>query len=175
LALKKKEGKMILEAAVVTISDRSYAGTRPDEGGPAVAAALAEAGWSVAYTGLVPDEKGAIRAEIEKCVDALAVQLVVTTGGTGISPRDVTAEATMEALDFLVPGIPEAMRAASMATTPNGMLSRGLAGVRGGSLVVNLPGKPAAALECLAAGAGARRHGVEMRTGEDPGSGHYHN
>ena len=148
-------------ARVITVSDRSYRGLRPDAGGPLVRQMLEEAGYEVDGVVLVPDE----RREIEQAlVDASAedVALIVTTGGTGFAPRDVTPEATAAVCQRLAPGIPEAMRMASLAVTPRGMLSRAAAGIRGRTLIVNLPGSPKAARENLAAVLPALDHGLTM-------------
>ncbi len=141
---------MKLNAAVVTVSDRSFRGERPDEGGPLVARLLEEAGYEVIKTCIVPDEQARIEAVLRELADAGEVQLVVTTGGTGISPRDVT---------------PEAMRYASMQITPRGMLSRAQAGIRGGTLIVNVPGSPRAAQENLEAVLPTLAHGLEVLSG----------
>ena len=154
-------------AAIITVSDKGAAGQREDTSGPAVAEALEQAGWELLHTAIVPDEQGKIIAELEKYCDDLGVCLVLTTGGTGFSKRDITPEATMAAIERATPGIPEAMRAESMKITPRGMLSRGTAGIRGNSLIVNLPGSKKAALECLAAVLEPVKHGVDMLRGED--------
>ena len=123
---------------------------------------LTEAGWQVVYTALVPDEREMIVRELLSCADEKGVALVLTTGGTGFSPRDITPEATLEVVERLCPGIPEAMRAESMKITPHGCLSRETAGIRGGTLIINLPGSRKASTENLAAVLRPIRHGVEM-------------
>lgn len=152
-------------AAVVTVSDRSYAGERPDASGPCVAELLQQAGYDVSITRIVPDEQ----AQIESCLIELAdiqnIALVVTTGGTGFSPRDVTPEATLSVCERRADGIPEAMRVASMTVTPRAMLSRAVAGIRGQTLIVNLPGSPKAARENLTAVLPTLQHGLEMLRG----------
>lgn len=150
-------------AAVLTVSDRSARGQRPDEAGPLVASLLEEAGYRVVETALVPDEQPDIESALIRLTGQAA--LVVTTGGTGFSPRDVTPEATLAVCERLTPGIPEAMRAASLAITPRAMLSRSAAGIRGGSLIVNLPGSPKAARENLEAVLPALEHGLKMLLG----------
>ncbi len=152
-------------AAVITVSDRSYRGERPDAGGPAVAAALEQAGYQVIHTQIVPDEQPAIAAALCQAADQLDVALIVTTGGTGFSPRDVTPEATVAVCQRLTPGIPEAMRAFSMTITPRAMLSRSAAGIRGRSLIVNLPGSPKGAVENLTAVLPTLDHGLAMLRG----------
>lgn len=152
-------------ARVITVSDRSYRGQRPDGGGPVVRAVLEEAGYAVDGVVIVPDEQ----PDIEKALIAAAedgVALVVTTGGTGFAPRDVTPEATLAVCEKLTPGIPEAMRAASMAITPRAMLSRAAAGIRGRTLIVNVPGSPRAARENLEAVLPALDHGLEVLQGK---------
>ena len=152
-------------AAVVTVSDRSFRGERPDQAGPLVAQLLREAGYLVRETALVPDEQDQIEAVLRRLADGGGVQLVVTTGGTGFAPRDVTPEATLAVCDRLAPGIPEAMRYASMQLTDRTMLSRAQAGIRRGTLIVNLPGSPKAARENLEAVLPALAHGLEMLSG----------
>ena len=153
-------------AAVVTVSDRSFRGERPDGSGPVVRELLEKAGYRVVRMEIVPDE----RREIEEVLTALAdredMALVVTTGGTGFAPRDVTPEATAAVCQRLTPGIPEAMRQASLAITPRAMLSRAAAGLRGRTLIVNLPGSPKAARENLEAVLPALDHGLVMLRGE---------
>ena len=122
-------------AAVITVSDKGFRGQREDTSGPALCGMLTEQGWNVVYTALVPDEKELIQKELLLCADEKHIALVLTTGGTGFSPRDVTPEATMEIAERLAPGIPEAMRAESMKITPHGCLSRETAGIRGGTLI----------------------------------------
>ena len=156
---------MMYHAAVLTVSDRSFRGERPDAGGPLVAELLKEAGYEVVLTAIVPDERARIEEKLREISDGGTVQLLVTTGGTGFSPRDVTPEATLAVCDRLTPGIPEAMRAASMAVTPRAMLSRAQAGLRGGTLIINLPGSPKAARENLEAVLPALAHGLEMLSG----------
>ena len=152
-------------AAVLTVSDRSFRGERPDAGGPLVAELLKNAGYEVAETAIVPDEQDQIEKKLREMADRGGVQLVVTTGGTGFAPRDVTPEATLAVCERLVPGIPEAMRYASMQVTPRAMLSRAQAGIRGRTLIINLPGSPKAAKENLEAVLPALSHGLEMLSG----------
>lgn len=152
-------------AAVVTVSDRGACGERADGSGPRIEALLKERGYDVVHREIVPDEAGEIERALVRLADERDVALVLTTGGTGFSPRDVTPEATERACTRMVPGIPEAMRAASLRVTPRGMLSRGAAGIRGGTLIVNLPGSPRAAIENLEAVLPALEHGLEMLRG----------
>lgn len=152
-------------AAVVTVSDRGACGERADGSGPRIETLLKERGYDVVHREIVPDEAGEIERALVRLADERDVALVLTTGGTGFSPRDVTPEATERACTRMVPGIPEAMRAASLRVTPRGMLSRGAAGIRGGTLIVNLPGSPKAAIENLEAVLPALKHGLEMLRG----------
>ena len=152
-------------ARVITVSDRSYRGERPDEGGPLVRQLLEEAGYEVDGVVIVPDEQDQIQDALIAAAEA-DVALIVTTGGTGFAPRDVTPEATVAVCQKLTPGIPEAMRAASMAITPRGMLSRAAAGIRDRSLIVNLPGSPRAARENLEAVLPTLDHGLTVLRGK---------
>jgi len=155
----------MFQAAVVTVSDRCSRGERPDAGGPAVAELLQSAGYTVVRTILVPDEQPQIEAALRLLADQDRVDLAVTTGGTGFSPRDVTPEATAAVCTRLCPGIPEAMRYASLQITERAMLSRAQAGIRGGTLIVNLPGSPRGAVENLKAVLPALEHGLTMLSG----------
>ena len=152
-------------AAVVTVSDRSFRGERPDTAGPLTASLLENAGYQVTERAVVPDEQEAIQDLLVRLADGREIALIVTTGGTGFAPRDVTPEATMAVCQRMVPGIPEAMRLASMAVTNRAMLSRAAAGIRNRSLIVNLPGSPKAAKENLEAVLPALAHGLEMLRG----------
>lgn len=158
-------GKTGFTAAVITVSDKGYAGQRVDTGGPLVAQLLRSAGYDVCHTDLVPDEQPLIEQALIRCADELDIALCVTTGGTGFSPRDITPEATLAVCQRMTPGIPEAMRAESMKITPRGCLSRAQAGIRGGTLIVNLPGSPKAIRENLDAVLPALAHGLEMLRG----------
>lgn len=153
---------MSYQAAVITVSDKGYRGERVDTSGPAVCAMLKEQGFEISYTSIVPDEFDMIRAELRKCADDLKIPLVLTTGGTGFSPRDVTPEATLDVVERETRGIPEAMRAESLKITPRGCLSRSAAGIRGRTLIVNLPGSEKAAKENLNAVLDAVAHGLDM-------------
>lgn len=154
------------KAAVLTVSDRSSRGERPDASGPVVAELLAEGGYCVVLTGIVPDEQAEIENILKEWSDRENIALIVTTGGTGFSPRDVTPEATLAVCQRMVPGIPDAMRYASLQITPRAMLSRAQAGIRGGTLILNLPGSPKAARENLEAVLPALEHGLKMLTGD---------
>jgi len=148
--------------AVITVSDKGSAGLREDASGPLMSAMLTEQGFEVVHTAIIPDDRTAIAAELIRCADELRVSLVATTGGTGFAPRDVTPEATLDVIERRVPGIPEAMRAESMKVTNRAMLTRSEAGIRGGTLIINLPGSPKAVRENLAAVIGALDHGLQM-------------
>jgi molybdenum cofactor synthesis domain-containing protein len=155
----------VTEAAVITVSDRVAAGRAEDLGGPAVAQALAAAGFDVTATSVVSDDPGEVARELARLSEE--VRLVVTTGGTGISPRDRTPEATFEVADYLVPGLAEEMRRASREKTPMAVLSRGVAAVRGRCLILNLPGSPTGAVESLAAVLEVLPHALEQLGGGD--------
>ena len=149
-------------AAVITVSDKGYRGERVDTSGPNLVEILKEKGFDVTHTAIIPDDREMIKAELCKCADELGIALVLTTGGTGFSPRDITPEATMEVVERPTPGIPEAMRAESMRITPKGCLSRSAAGIRKRSLIINLPGSKKASQENILAVIDAVDHGLEM-------------
>lgn len=155
-----------MKAAILTISDKGHRGEREDRSGPALAAWLAEREVEVVFTRLLADEGDAISAQLIDWAHSAACDLILTTGGTGVSPRDVTPEATRAVLEREIPGIGEAMRAASLAKTPFAMLSRAVAGVRGQTLIVNLPGSPAGAVENIAAVWPAVKHAVSKIQGD---------
>ncbi len=152
-------------AEVITVSTRAAAGVYDDEAGPAVAALLREAGLAVGEVRVVPDGRAVVATEIRAACEHADV--VVTTGGTGIHPRDETPDATRDVVDHETPGIAEAMRAASLAITPTAMLSRGVAGVRGTALVINLPGSPKAAVENLQVVLPVLGHALDQLAGGD--------
>ena len=152
-------------AVVVTVSDRCYQQQREDTAGPRVAALLTNAGFDVQSVELVPDERAMIEDILRTLAEEQDIALIVTTGGTGFSPRDVTPEATLAVCERRADGIPEAMRAASMTITPRGMLSRAAAGIHGKSLIINLPGSPKAAAENLMAVVETLTHGLLMLRG----------
>ena len=149
-------------AAVITVSDRGYRGEREDTSGPALVALLIEKGYDVVYTAIVPDEIDSIRAALLDCADEQQIDLIITCGGTGFSTRDVTPEATKAVIEKETPGIPEAMRAESMKITPRGCLSRATAGIRGTSLLINLPGSRRAAIENITGVLEPVAHGLEI-------------
>ena len=152
-------------ASVLTVSDKGFSGERRDTAGPLASSILEQAEYAVAPVEIVPDEQDLIEAALIRMSDQLQSNLIITTGGTGFSLRDVTPEATAAVCGRLAPGIPEAMRAASMAVTDRAMLSRAVAGIRGRSLIVNLPGSPKAVQENLTPVLGALEHGLRMLLG----------
>ncbi|MDR1733529.1 MAG: MogA/MoaB family molybdenum cofactor biosynthesis protein [Oscillospiraceae bacterium] len=153
-------------AAVLTVSDKGYTGQREDLSGPLIMEMLREAGYNVLSLSIVPDEQVLIAAKLRELADTQDAAMLLTTGGTGFAPRDVTPEATLSVVDKVCPGIPEAMRAASMQVTDRAMLSRAVAGIRGKCLIINLPGSPKAVKENLEAVLPALGHGLDMLRGE---------
>ncbi len=154
-----------LRAAVVTLSDKGAAGQREDKSGPYLARMLTDAGYDVVEQLLLPDGKARLKQELIRLSDGRQCNLVLTTGGTGFSQRDVTPEATLEVATRNAPGIAEAIRAYSMQITNRAMLSRGASVIRGGTLIVNLPGSPKAAKESLECILPVLRHGLEILKG----------
>ena len=159
---------MTIRTAILTISDKASAGERADLSGPAIRETLATSGLEVSFVEerLIPDEQLQIAEALFHLSERQDVDLILTTGGTGLAPRDVTPQATLDTIDYEVPGIAEVMRAESVRVTPAGMLSRGVAGVRKRTLIVNLPGSPKAVKETLAAIAAALPHAVSTLRGE---------
>ena len=155
-----------MRVAILTISDRSFRGEREDLSGPAVAERVVGLAWRVVETHLAPDERHVIEKLLKEIVDEDRADLILTTGGTGLAPRDVTPEATLAVVERRVPGMAEAMRAASLKVTPNAMLSRAEAGVRATCVIVNLPGSPKGAVECLDVVMPALEHAVALIKGE---------
>lgn len=158
--------KMAYTACIITVSDKGSRGERVDTAGPALAKILSAAGYDILYTNIVPDEFDMIEAELLKCADDLKANLVLTTGGTGFSPRDITPEATKAVIERETPGVPELMRAESMKITPHGCLSRSIAGIRKRTLIVNLPGSEKGAKENLEAVLKPLGHGIKMLMSE---------
>jgi molybdenum cofactor synthesis domain-containing protein len=158
-----------LRAAVLTVSDRSAKGEREDSSGPALRALLEAHGWSIRDAAIVPDEPALIREKLIEWADSGEVDLILTTGGTGLGPRDRTPEATIEILEREAPGLAEAIRAAGLPQTPHAMLSRGVAGTRGKSLIVNLAGSPKAAREGLEVILPALPHAIALLSGKPEG------
>ena len=151
-------------AAVITVSDRAYSGAYQDKSGPAIEELLRSARYAVTDTIIIPDENFMIQETLIKECEK-GVHLIVTTGGTGFAPRDVTPEATAKVIERKAPGIAEYMRMQSAIQTPKAILSRGIAGIRGTSLIINLPGSPHGATENLSFVLPALRHGLDMLNG----------
>ena len=156
--------------AIITSSDTGYRGEREDLSGPAIREIVEKNGYEVVSEDVLPDDRKMLSERMAEIADSGTAELILTTGGTGFSPRDITPEATEDIIDRRVPGIPEAMRAYSMTITKRAMLSRstagGTAGIRGKSLIVNLPGSPKAVKESLEYIIDALGHGIEIMTGE---------
>ena len=157
---------MLIRAAVLTISDSTFAGTRVDKSGPAVETRLVERGMEIAHRGVVPDDQSRIREELTALADRPDVHVIFTTGGTGVALRDVTPEATREAIDREIPGLGERMRAEGLRFTPRSVLSRGIAGTRNRVLIINLPGSTAGAVQSLDAIVELVPHAVQLLHGE---------
>lgn len=155
------------KAAVVTLSDKGYAGEREDKSGPLICEILTESGYDVQETILLPDEKEEIKKYLCELCDEKRMDIIFTTGGTGFSPRDCTPEATMDIAQRNAPGIAEAMRLASLKITPRAMLSRGVSVIRGKTLIINLPGSSKAVRENLEAVLPSLDHGLAILTGRD--------
>jgi molybdopterin adenylyltransferase len=160
-----------VRVAIITVSSKGAAGDRVDESGPAMREALVAAGHTVVHACLVPDDVGGVATAILSAVRTGA-NVVLTSGGTGLSPNDVTPEATRRVIDREVPGIAEALRARSLQKTAHGMLSRGVAGAVGATLVVNLPGSPRAVRESLEVLLPVLPHAVELLAGDSGERGH---
>jgi molybdopterin adenylyltransferase len=156
----------MIRAGVITVSDRSSQGIREDKSGPAISAHLKTVAIDVYRSLIVPDEKDQIKNAIKQFADKDKLDLIITTGGTGVSPRDVTPDATLEIIEKQIPGMAEAMRYKSMQITPYAMISRAVAGIRGQSLIINLPGSPKAAKENLEVILPALKHTIEKIQGD---------
>jgi molybdopterin adenylyltransferase len=155
-----------MRAAILTLSDKGSRGERVDESGPVLAAWLAEKGVATVHSQIIPDDRDTIVATLIQWADGNVADLILTTGGTGVSQRDVTPEATMQVADRLIPGIGELMRLKSLEKTPMASLSRAVAAIRGTSLIINLPGSPKGARENLEAVWPVIGHAVEKIQGD---------
>jgi len=153
-------------AAVITLSDRAYSGERKDASGPAICEYLSARGWKIEYAHVIDDDEKKLRAELLEAADERGVDLVITTGGTGLAPRDITPETTLSVANRPVPGIAEAIRAESMKITKHVMLSRGVAVIRKRTLIINLPGSPKACIESLDVIIEALPHAIGIMRGE---------
>ena len=160
---------MTIRCGILTLSDRSSRGERGDSSGPALVTLVEAENWSVVKHEILPDEEAAIRGILTSWADSGELDVILTTGGTGFSPRDVTPEATRAVIDREAPGLAEAMRAASLKITPHAMLSRVVTGIRGKTLIVNLPGSPKGAVENLQVILPVLPHAVQLLR-EDPAS-----
>ena len=164
-----------MKVGVLTVSDRSTRGEREDKSGPLLAELVEERlGAEVVRMDVVPDEREEIAAVLRDWADRLRLDLVLTTGGTGFAPRDVTPEATREVIEKEAPGLAEAMRAESLKVSPHAMLSRGVAGIRGKTLIVNLPGSPKAVRENLEVILPALPHAIELLNDDPEAERHHH-
>jgi molybdenum cofactor synthesis domain-containing protein len=158
----------MMRVGILTVSDLGSRGEREDTAGRGLQETIEEMGWSVDRYEIVPDETGVISDRLRQWSDDAGLQLILTTGGTGFADRDVTPEATLEVLDKQAPGIPEAMRAEGLKKTPMSILSRGVAGIRGRTLILNLPGSKKGAVESLEAVREALPHAIDVILG-NPG------
>ncbi len=159
-------GPGIIRTAIITLSDKGAKGEREDESGQVIREMVSGIGAEVRHYEILPDEHDRIVAALKRLADSGAIDLVLTTGGTGVAPRDVTPEATREVIDRELPGMSEAMRAESLKKTPHAMLSRSVAGMRKQTLIVNLPGSPRAVRENLAVILPALVHAIEKIKGD---------
>ena len=154
--------KIPLKIGILTSSDRSSRDERPDLSGPVLVEMVREKGWDIVETLIVPDDVDILRDTLILWADSGDIDLILTTGGTGFAPRDITPEATRLVVDKLAPGLAEAMRAESLKITPHAMLSQAIAGIRGRTLIINLPGSPKAARENLQIIAPVLGHAIQL-------------
>lgn len=155
----------MIRVGIITASDKGSRGEREDLSGQVIKTMVEEIGWEVKDLVIVPDEQKILEQTMISFADELKVDVIFTTGGTGFSPRDVTPEATLAVVERLTPGIPEAMRYESLKITPRAMLSRAQAGIRGKTVIINLPGSPKSVKECLAVVLQSLEHGIEILKG----------
>ncbi|HKY55035.1 MAG TPA: MogA/MoaB family molybdenum cofactor biosynthesis protein [Anaerolineales bacterium] len=160
---------MTIRFGILTLSDRSSRGERADSSGPALARLIEAEGWSVTKQSLLPDDESSLREILIEWSDSFALDVILTTGGTGFSPKDVTPEATRAVIEREAPGLAEAMRAASLKITPHAMLSRIVTGIRKKTLIINLPGSPKGAVESLQVVMPVLNHAIQLLN-EDPKS-----
>ena len=156
----------MFKVAIITISDRGSKGEREDSSGPLIREMVKDLPGEVVHYEVIPDEKEIIIEALKKSTDQLNADLVLTTGGTGLSPRDVTPDATLKVIDKEIPGFSEAMRAESLKKTPHAMISRAICGIRGSSLIVNLPGSPKSVKENLSVILPALPHALSKLKGD---------
>lgn len=166
MKLVPRQGKRPYQAAVITLSDKGSRGERIDESGPVIVQTLQKRGYDVVETLLLPDGEEALKRQLMRLADQRQLDLILTTGGTGMGPRDVTPEATLAVATRLVPGIAEAMRGASLAITKRAMLSRAVSVIRGSTLIINLPGSPKACRECMTVFLDTIPHGMDLLRGD---------
>ncbi len=155
----------VMKVAILTISDKGYEGKRKDESGKIALKMMKEAGAEIIDYEILPDEEEMIKMKLINLCDREKVDLILTSGGTGFSPRDVTPEATLKVIERQAPGLAEAMRASSLKFTPHAMLSRAVSGIRGKTLIINLPGSPKGVRECLEVVLPVLFHAIEILTG----------
>ena len=155
----------MISAGIITASDKGARGERVDESGKLIGELLRGIGAEVVYYQIVPDERENISAVLKELADEMSIDLILTTGGTGFSPRDITPEATLDVIERQIPGIPEAMRMKSLEITPMAMLSRAVAGIRKKSIIINLPGSPKGVAECLPVILPALPHAIQILKG----------
>jgi molybdopterin adenylyltransferase len=160
---------MTLRFSILTVSDRSSRGERPDSSGPALAELVQTQGWQVVGQEIVPDEIDAIKRILQSWADSGDTDVILATGGTGFAPRDVTPEATRQVVERLTPGLDEAMRSASLKVTSHAMLSRAVSGIRKRALIITLPGSPKGAIENLQVILPALEHAIKLLREEDAG------
>ena len=160
---------MTLRFSILTVSDRSSRGERPDASGPALAELIQSQGWQIVRQAIVPDEIDAIKGILQSWSDSDETDVILATGGTGFAPRDVTPEATRAVVERLTPGLDETMRSASLKVTPHAMLSRAVSGIRKRTLIITLPGSPKGATENLQVVLPALEHAVKLLRDEDAG------
>jgi molybdopterin adenylyltransferase len=156
----------MFRAGIITVSDKGSQGIRKDISGPAIAEMLIKSAFEICKSLIIADEKNEIKDAIIKLVDKENLDLILTSGGTGVSPRDVTPDATLEVIDRQIPGMAEAMRHESLNITPHAMISRAIAGIRGHCLIINLPGSPKGAKENLATILPTLKHAIEKIKGD---------